>query len=189
MTCVAGVVEHGIIYFASDSIAVGGSDYRKTIQRDGKVFKRNGMLFGTCGSVRMKQLLRYIVHIPEYDEKIDIMEYLTGPFVDAIRSCFKDAGFAKIEANQEEGGIFMIGFRGELFYIEREYNVGRPINDYFAIGCGDEVACGSLYTSGQMGMEPVPRLQLALRAAEHHITDVSSPFILVSTQENETREL
>src|SRR5436305_5717111 len=98
MTCIVGVAEQGVVYIGGDSAAV--SSYNKTVKRDPKVFKKGDLLFGTCGSVRMRQLLQYKLDIPVYSGG-DLMEYLVTHFINAVRDCFKDGGFAKAENGRE----------------------------------------------------------------------------------------
>ena len=179
MTCIVGLVEDGIIYFGGDSVAV--NSYSKTVKRDPKVFKKGDMLFGTCGSVRMRQLLRYRLDIPVYTGG-DLMEYLVNDFIDAVRQCFKQEGFAREEKGREEGGKFLLGFQRELFYVDHEYDIGRLADPYHAIGCADDIALGSLYSTAHGGFEPLQRLEIALRAAEYHNTDVCSPFTFETSQ-------
>lgn len=64
MTCIVGLIEQGVIYLGGDSISV--SSYNKTLNRDSKVFQRNGLLLGTCGHIRLRNLLQYRLDIPPY---------------------------------------------------------------------------------------------------------------------------
>lgn len=180
MTCIVGLAEQGVVYLGGDSAAV--SSYSKTIQHDPKVFKKGQMLFGTCGSVRMRQLLQYKLDIPPC-ECNDVMTYLATVFIDAVRLCFKEGGLATEEQGREKGGKFLLGFQGELFYVDYEYDIGRMAFPYFAIGCADEIAFGSLCTTARLGMPPLQRLTLALQAAEQHNTEVCAPFVYISSQE------
>jgi len=181
MTCIVGLVEQGVLYLGGDSISV--SSYNKTLNRDSKVFVRNGLLFGTCGHIRLRNLLQYRLDIPLYTGN-DPMTYLVNELLEAIRACFKDEGFAQEEKGREcfEGRI-LLGFERELYIIGGEYNIGRSANAYCAIGVGEEYAYGSLYTTEQMGLEPVERLRMALEAAAFHNTDVSAPFTFVTSEE------
>jgi hypothetical protein len=181
MTCIVGIAEKGKIYLGGDAITVSGH-YDKTISRAPKVFIRGPMVFGACHSIRMRNLLQYRLDIPIYRGD-DLMTYLVNDFIDAVRDCFKRGGLAQEEKGREEGGKFLLGFQGQLFCVELEYDILVPSTPYYAIGCGDNIAFGSLYSTEQLNMDPMRRLELALHAAERHNTDVSGPFTFVTDQE------
>jgi 20S proteasome alpha/beta subunit len=179
MTCIVAIADEGSVYFGGDTLVVGS--YYKTSIDDTKVFERENMLFGTCGSVRMRQLLRYCLNIPTYTGG-DPLTYLVTDFIDAVRDCFKKGGLAQEEQGREKGGKFLLGFQGELFYIDHEYDIGKPAYHYYAIGSGEELALGSLFSTAQLGLKPLQRLELALQAAQCHNTDVGSPFTFVTSE-------
>lgn len=186
MTCIVAIVEQGIIYFGGDSISV--KEYNKNINRDSKIFKRNGMLIGTCGSIRMRNLLQYRLEIPDYPGG-DPMAFLVNDFLDAVRECFKKEGFIQEERGREVfDGRFLVGFEHELYVVGNEYNIGRFAEPYCAIGIGEEYAFGSLFSTSRFGLQPLQRLEMALQAAERHSTEVSSPFVFLTSEENAYEE-
>lgn len=180
MACIVGLVEQGVIYLGGDSISV--SSCNKTLNRDSKVFLRNGIFFGTCGHTRLRNLLQYRLDIPPYRDT-GPMTYLVNELLEAIRSCFKQEGFAQEDKGREyfEGRI-LLGLEHELYIIGGDYNISRPAGCYCAIGVGEEYAYGSLYTTEQMRVEPLGRLRMALEAAAFHNTDVSAPFTFVTSE-------
>lgn len=182
MTCIVAVAEKGTIYMGGDSLM--SSESSKTISRTPKVFQRGDLLFGTCKSVRMRNLLRYCLVIPDYHGD-DPMAYLVNDFIEAVRSCFKMGGFGKEEEGRETGGRFLVGFQGELYCINDEYAVCTPADPYFAIGCADEIAFGSLHSTMQLQLDPLRRLEMALQAATRHNTNVCEPFTFLTSQPGE----
>lgn len=172
MTCIVGVVEEGKVYIGGDSAGVGGWDL--TIRKDKKVFRSGEFLIGGTSSFRMLQLLHYSFVPPAYDADTDLEKYMTTTFVDAIRQTFKDGGYAQKNSEQESGGNFLVGFRGRLFQIETDYQVGESLCGYDACGCGYEVARGTLYATPDM--QATKRVELALKAAEYHNAGVRAPF-------------
>ena len=182
MTCIVAVVEQAIIYFGGDSISV--KDYNKILNRDSKIFQRNGILIGTCGSVRMRNLLQYRLEIPEYAGG-DPMEFLVNDFVVAVRECFKKNGFVQEERGREMfDGRILLGFEHDLYVVGCEFDIGRFAEPYCAIGIGEEYAYGSLFSTSQLGLQPFQRLKMALQAAERHNTDVSGPFTYLASEEH-----
>jgi hypothetical protein len=100
-------------------------------------------------------------------------------FINAVRQCFKDGGYAKIELSQEEGGVFLVGYRGVLYEVSSDFQVGVPDCQFEAVGCGDQVARGALFASG--AQKPRARLELALKAAELFSAGVRGPFVFEVT--------
>ncbi len=126
----------------------------------------------------MGQLLHYALAAPLPREGQDIEQFMVIDFVNAVRDCFKVAGFAEKDKEQESGGVFLVGFRGQLYRVAADYQVGRPADGYDAVGCGDQQANGSLFST--VGRPPETRIRTALSAAEHHSAGVRAPFVVHS---------
>jgi len=174
-------VEHdGAIYFGADSAATGGSQV--TIRKDKKVFFVQDFLIGCCGSARMRQLLQYALVPPAYDPTMDVERYMVTDFIDAVRQRFKDGGFAQREEEQERAGTFLVGFHKRLFSVMADYQLIEPLDGYYAIGTGDDVALGALFATQNLDMRPQHRIDLALQAAAHLITEVRAPFTVLCTK-------
>lgn len=172
MTCIAGIVEGGKVWIGGDSAGVSG--YALVVRADQKVFRNGPMIFGFTSSFRMGQILRYALKVPDQAPHISVDEYMVTVFVDAVRACLKDKGFATKSNEQESGGTFLVGYKGRLFFVEGDYQVGLSVHHFDAVGCGDQIARGSLFsTEGRPARE---RLELALRAAEQFSAGVRGPF-------------
>ena len=123
MTCVIGLVQGSKIYIGVDSAAVSGWTRRETLQK--KVFRRGPFLIGYTTSFRMGQLLEHHLDVPKQKDDQDDMAFMVTVFVEAARKLFKEKGFSKIESNNESGGQFLVGYRGVLYSIEKDFQVGR----------------------------------------------------------------
>jgi ATP-dependent protease HslVU (ClpYQ) peptidase subunit len=176
MTCIVGLVHGGKVYMGGDSAGVG--EYDLTVRVDKKVFTNGPFLMGFTSSFRMGQLLAYRLVPPEMKEGQDIMEFMVNDFIDAVRDCLNRAGFATIKDNEESGGNFLVGFKGRLFNIAGDYQVGESASKFDACGCGEDLALGSLYST--KGKQPKARVELALEAAEAMSAGVRGPFTLMS---------
>ncbi|KOR88769.1 hypothetical protein [Paenibacillus solani] len=184
MTCIVGLVDDGKVYIGGDSAGVAGLSL--TIRADEKAFRKGEFIMGFTSSFRMGQLLRYKLDIPYHKPELDTYEYMVTEFVEAVRRCLKDGGYSRNDSGEESGGTFLVGYRGELFMIENDFQVGRPAAVYDAVGCGSEIAKGSLFSSGRLtDLSPVERIRDALRAAEQFSAGVRGPFVIVSTDCNE----
>jgi ATP-dependent protease HslVU (ClpYQ) peptidase subunit len=174
MTAIAGFVHNNEVWIGGDSAGVGG-DYSLVVRRDEKVFRKGEFLIGFTSSFRMGNLLRYKFQPPQRNADQDVYEYMVTSFVDALRQCFKDGGFAKKENEVERGGVFLVGYMGRLFQIEGDYQVGEAADGYDAVGCGDSIVIGALHATAGLD-DPEARMKIALGAAECHSAGVRGPF-------------
>ncbi|MBA2678449.1 MAG: hypothetical protein H0U76_08665 [Ktedonobacteraceae bacterium] len=181
MTCIVGIAYDGITTIAGDSAATNGSS-QQVIRADSKVFVVGECIFGCGSSFRMIQLLRYSLRLPTYSDDSDIFEYMATAFINAVRECLKQGGYAREENGREEGGKFLVGLRGTLFTVESDYQIEEAMAGYNAVGSGDDIALGALFATRNVGMGPAERLELALQAASYHNSDTRPPFVFVSTR-------
>lgn len=187
MTCIVGLVDNDRVYIGGDSAGVAG--YGLMIRADKKIFKNGNFIMGFTSSFRMGQLLNFKLKTPalfngDGTEK-EIYEYMVTDFVDEVRRCLRDGGYAENKSGVESGGTFLVGHKNRLFEIESDYQVGESINGVMAVGCGDDLALGSLYTTGTMDLKPEERIKLALEAAEKYSAGVQRPFYIMNTFNDE----
>lgn len=177
MTCIVGLVDNGDVWIGGDSAGIAG--WASSERADTKVFRRGPFLFGFTSSFRMGQLLRYRLEVPEMiDGEQSIDEYLTVSFVDAVRDVLKTGGMAKKKEDVEEGGTFLLGFRGRLFTVADDYQVGENTKPYDACGAGHELALGAMYASEHL--DPEDRIRQALAAADEWSASVRPPFHILT---------
>jgi ATP-dependent protease HslVU (ClpYQ) peptidase subunit len=175
MTCIVGLVDEGKVYIGGDSAGVNGN-WDLTVRADSKVFFTGPFLMGFTSSFRMGQLLRYAFVPPPHQPDVDLYRYMTVDFINAVRDCLKTGGWAKKDGEKESGGVFLVGYRGHLFEIESDYQVGEAHDAYMAVGSGDSVALGALYATQKL--PPLVRVRLALEAAERWNAGVRGPFVI-----------
>ncbi len=156
----------------ADSAGVSGFDLR--VRSDSKLFRNGPMLFGFTSSFRMGQLLRYSLRVPLHDPEMDSMAYMATAFINAIRECLKEGGYASKTNENESGGTFLVGYQGGLYMIEPDYQVGQAMDGFMACGCGAPYALGALHATE--GEPPDVRINKALLAAERHSAGVRRPF-------------
>ncbi len=178
MTCVVGLVERGRVWMGADSVSGDTGQWIVNTERTPKVFLRDGLLIGFTSSWRMGQLLRWKLQIPQHPADLDAHEWLATAFVDAVRECLKAGGYAKKENEVEQGGTFLVGYRGRLFEILGDYQAAEPAELYTAVGCGRQFALGSLHST--VGHTPVRRVDTALKSAEYFSAYVRGPFQILS---------
>lgn len=173
MTCIVAIAHKGVVYMGGDSAGIAGLNL---IHRaDAKVFINGDFIIGSTTSFRMHQLLQYSFKPPKQTVKDD-MAYMVTDFVDAVRKCFAAGGFGRIKSDENnEGGTFLVGYRGNIYRIEGDFQVGQAYNAFDSVGCGALTALGSLYSSKGA---PKKRIKLALEAASKFSAGVHAPFII-----------
>jgi ATP-dependent protease HslVU (ClpYQ) peptidase subunit len=180
MTCIVGLIHNKTIVMGGDSAGVAG--YGMSIRADEKVFINNGFIFGFTSSFRMGQILRFGFTPPKRHPDIDLYEYMVTDFIDAVRTRFRTAGYLIKDKEQELGGSFLVGHQGRLFVIHSDFQVGEDRDKYDAVGCGEDIAKGSLYATKKFTKftKPVEAVQVALEAAENYSAGVRRPFTILT---------
>lgn len=185
MTCIVAVKHNNKIHMAGDSLG-SNTSFQKTVRKDPKVFINGEMLLGFTSSFRMGQILQYVMDAPERPEGISDMKYLVAHWIPALIQTFDEQGFrgSKDEGEHDEnrsGGTFLLGYRGTLYVIEEDFQVGIPADQYAAVGCGDDLALGGMYAARKAGVkDPIKILTLGLEAAEKFSGGVQRPFVFES---------
>jgi hypothetical protein len=165
--------------------SAGVEEYGMNVRGDAKIFTVNDtMIFGICGSFRMRDLLMHHVDIPKYNpnQYDSDREYLVTEVIESIRQVFKDKGLTQTMDDTMEifGGSFLLGFNKRLYTIENDYQLAEQLFPFHAVGCGADIALGSLYTTEHMPATkrptPAMRLMMALEASERFSAGVRGPF-------------
>ncbi len=171
MTCIVGLVDKGNVYIGGDSAGVSGLSI--TIRADEKVFANGPFVMGFTTSFRMGQLLRYKFDPPQQTQSQNDMNYMVTSFIDAARKCFTDNAFGE----KGKGGSFLVGYRGNLYTIDSDFQVGVARDAFDAVGCGSDLALGSLHST--QGKKPETRVGMALEAAARFNAGVAPPFLIL----------
>lgn len=178
MTCIVGLIDEGRVYIGGDSAGVSNFNIRQ--RKDPKVFKIGKMVIGYTSSFRMGQLLRFSMKLPEFLSSDDVFEYMCTKFTDSVRECMKTGGYLRTDNGQEEGGFFLVGFKGRLFEVNSDFQISELVQRYAATGCGEYYALGSLYETEKSDMSPKDRLTSALECASLFSAGVCGPYIIES---------
>jgi hypothetical protein len=177
MTAIAGIVEDGKVWIGGDSAGVGGLSM--TTRSDPKVFVNGEFVFGYTSSFRMGQLLEHEFSPPTPYEGQNGMAYMVKRFIPGIRELMKTGGYQINHNGQEQGGTFLVGYRGHLYAVQDDYQVCRVLQPYHACGCGRDIVLGSLYTTSDLDMGPEERIRKALDAASEFSAGVRGPYAVL----------
>lgn len=180
MTCIVGFVDKdNSVYIGGDRAGVAGVSLR--VREDTKVFKKGKFAFGYTSSFRMGQLIRFKFTPPKHrPEEKDDFEYMCTDFIDELRICLKDGGYAKNDSNVETGGTFLVGYRGKLYQIACDFQVGITLGTFDSVGCGEDYAMGAMSVlSKDSKMSAEDKILEALKVTESMCAGVRGPFDIV----------
>lgn len=119
------------------------------------------------------KLFRFIRHLIKENPK---GIFLTGDISNgACRQCFSGNGFGDKDASV--GGNFLVGYKGKLYNLEADYQVGVPKASFDAVGCGSDLALGAMFATE--GLPPEQRINAALAAASTFSAGVAPPFTIL----------
>lgn len=185
MTAIAGIVEDGTVWLGGDSAGVGGLSLQT--RSDPKVFKTGDFVIGYTTSFRMGQILEHHFTAPIPFEGENGMGYMVKRFIPEVKTVLKTHGFQTTTDGQDSGGTFLVGYRGELYEVEADYQVGRVRQAYHACGCGQDLLLGSMFTTDEYDLTPQERIKKALSAAAEFSAAVRGPFHIVSTAKTKAK--
>src|SRR4030095_14530972 len=87
---------------------------------DTKIFRNGEFILGFTSSFRMGQLLRYSL-VPPVPRDWDLDRFMATEFVQSVRDCLREGGFARNDSGVESGGTFLVALRGRLYRIESDF--------------------------------------------------------------------
>ena len=179
MTCiVAKKDKSGNIWMGGDSAGSAGTTF--TTLRNPKVFIiKNKFIIGTTGKPRVAQLLQFKLNPPAQKKTQSDYEYMCVDFVDAVRKCLF-AGGGAYKNNELEGveGSFLVGYRRNTYEVESNFQIIQRIQDYDAVGCGEQFALGAL-ANMPSDQNSDTCIEQALRTASMFSPQVQAPFHII----------
>lgn len=188
MSCIVGYIDRksGIVYIGADSCCSNGKT--KSTQNVDKAFhtyRNPNIVIGSTSSYRHINLLRYSnIFGGDIGEELT-QEKIVCRVIPVVMNMFQNG--VVTEPEEDRGANFLVGGCGKLFKVQSDYSVLEPDDGYAAVGCGEEVALGSLYATTEHGYyPPIEHIRIALEAAEKHCLGVQRPFIIVNTSSMES---
>ena len=179
MTCIVGIVKRksGNILIGGDSAAVDVSSGDMSTRKGSKVFESLGFVYGYTSSFRMGDILQYSFVPPPIND-LSVDNYIRTCYIDSLRECLEKKGYGH-KKDGDVGGDFLVGFRGRLFHIRSDYQVGESTDFYDACGIGRSIALGALHATKDLRVADDRRIMMALSAAEAFSAYVRGPFNIV----------
>ena len=185
MSVVIAIKENGKVYMASDSQETGGySKITVTNPYNYKMWKTRGLnnsIIGHVGGCRDLGIIRYTNFIPKEKSsngKID-MEFVQGQMVYDIYDSLDKRGFTITDGGPHMDSGLLFAYKDKIWDIKNCLYVVE-IDDYVAIGSGEEAAKGSLASTA--GEPVINRLIKAVVAASSVNINVGYPIVLSDTE-------
>jgi len=183
MTAIAAVARDGTVFMGGDSAAIADSHYL-TLAGTPKVFEVGPLVMGYTSSFRMGHALQHRLQVPDGLPSAHELEaldrWMAVTFADAVRQLMRDCGYMKVENSREAGGQFLVGVRGQLYFMDDDFHALRQSTAYAACGSGVSACLGAFYVMDRLNTVP-PRhmVQHALEAAVACIATVRGPFHVI----------
>lgn len=177
MTCILAVKRNGKIVIAGDRAASAGLDV--SVRKHPKIFKVDEFHIGYSGSFRMGQLLQFKLKAKHQTAKQSDFEYMVTTFIDTVKAMFEENSFGE----KDEGGFFLVVYRGEIYKIESDFHVGCCDRDYESVGTGGrfaEVTVKTLLDVGGQALETV--VMKAMENAAFFDQGVKAPFDIITIE-------
>lgn len=173
MTCIVG------LRCADDSLVVAADSYAgDEVLRfrfvGTKVFERQGFLFGFAGTLGVGKTLQHAFTPPVHKKAEKSAEsYMYRDFVDGVKEFFP-----------KEPQALIVAYCGKLWEVSSygdEIEVFEPLDGYFAIGSGRELALGALRAlEKELPGKELQVLWKVFSAVAHHSATVTPPFVYLS---------
>jgi ATP-dependent protease HslVU (ClpYQ) peptidase subunit len=186
MTCIVAIVDGNKVFMGGDAAASDDKSGLIFQRIDPKVFKIGQFGIGFVDSFRMGQILQYNWTPPKYaptkgNKNLD--KFMRTKFVDSIKECFREHGYGNFGSSTEEGdqgGVFLISVQGtgRIFTMDSDFHIGEVDVPYMAEGSGQDLALGSLFSTGTV-KTPRKRVRMALEAAAKFNMSVRGPFTII----------
>jgi hypothetical protein len=186
MTCIVALIHENKVLLGGDAAASDDKSGLIFQRTDPKVFKVGQFGIGFVDSFRMGQILQYDWTPPVYKPTSgfrNLDKFIRTKFVESIKDSFKEHGYGNFGSGTEdgdEGGIFLIAVQGagRIFTMDSDFHIGEADVQYMAEGAGQELALGSLFSTGLI-KTPRKRVRMALEAAAKFNMSVRPPFTII----------
>lgn len=182
MTCIVGWSDGSTVIIGGDSCGFDSSSYAVAIRADEKVFEVGPYLIGFTTSFRMGQILRFHLIPPARKEKTDY-GHIVKELIPVVRKILNKNGYLRVESNREHSGAFLLGYKGALYTVDSDMQVGIPADGVSAIGCAEDIALGAIFSYRDVtGLRTptVSGIEHSLRIACHLNGGVRPPFVIKS---------
>lgn len=186
MTCIVGIVWQNKIHLGCDSYHGNNNHYK--ILDSIKIYKNGLFIMGHAGSSRFGQILRYAFEPPNRPKDYDNEKYLSTLFIDELRECMSKCGYQRKDDEVESiDSLALIGYRGRLWILDRDYSISMAMQDGDAIGSGHIAAKAGMHIAKKTLSPEDPLyidkiLYCGLESSEYYTPKVKRPFYYLNSK-------
>lgn len=108
-----------------------------------KITQVDGYTLAGAGVSRYCDIIQYGWQPPKYDGT-DLYLFMVSQFIPALRKAHEETGYV---LKDDDSFSFIVGLRGQLFYVAEDYSVLRSNKGIYGIGTGSSYAIGA-YEAG-----------------------------------------
>ena len=165
MTVIAAAIteEDGVVIVGDSEITY---DWTKDNDGYSKVWVADSQsyIFGSCGSLRVMQILKHWVEWPYFhDHHEDIESFVVREVIPKVRDSLFEHGAMEVSKKTENfDGDIIMAWDDNLVVIDGSLSVQIPISGRYAIGSGMQESLGALGNEGPWTKEDV--IEAARRA-------------------------
>lgn len=175
MTCIAGLVQDGVVYLAGERGA-SEDDFILSLEKP-KVWKDGEYLLGYYGTM-YGELVQNYFEAPKYNGS-NPDRHMKTTFRKELKDFYSEWD---VEDDSKEFGM-IIGFRGKLYEANIVDLSMTTFNcSFMASGSGGSYAMGSLYST-QNYKDPKRRLKNAIECAIEFSTTCLGPIDIISSED------
>ena len=172
MTTVVAVKHSKGVTFAADTQATGesGDIYRVVKIQESGPFIISGA--GDCAPLDIAQYL-WNPPVPTVAERKNLLRFMIVKVIPSLKKVFKDNDYeynSSPDARQD-GFTLIVAIHGEVFLIEKEFDVSMPQFNVAGIGSGAAYAIGAIRTGAS--------IEDAMAVAAENDANTSAPFTIL----------
>lgn len=179
MTLIMATVVDGMSYIASDRL--GSDGLTKGLYKNHKVFLKENILIGGCGSFKPLQLIEHVFDVPVKSDSDSIDVYMHKVFVPALTVFLRDehilTSVYNYEFNDSSELIFVVG--GRLFKMQGDLSLLEPEDNVLCTGSGEDHALAVLKALRGFDLSVEEMFKRALRVTSECVTSVGGRLHLV----------
>lgn len=186
MTAIVALEHKGKVWMGCDSAGSRDWDLRLRSEDDCKIIERDGWLIGVSGVSRWLSLLKSKFAPPVAEAVPTAYEETYALVSAAVESMYQLAKqYDLVNDDKMIDAAMLIAYRGAVWIVDAGFGLVHHSYPFAAIGCGDQVALGTLY-----GLQNAPEpyepadaeyvITTALEAAEQFSAGVRAPFVIRS---------
>lgn len=172
MTTVIAIKHAKGVTFAADTQATGeGGDIYRVI----KARKVGEYLIGGAGDCAPLDIAQYLWKppVPTAIEAKDLLRFMIVKVIPSLKKVFKDNDYEynSEPAARQDGFTLIVALYGEIFVIEKEFDVSMPQFNVAGVGSGAAYAIGAIRTGAT--------IKKALEVAVENDANSSGPFTIL----------